>query len=178
MKQVFLAERLVGIPERIKCLLMDQDAACKVYQGINLSNLHSATGIAFHNIADEHPSIVAMLDKYYLDCTGNEPEQYCRDGLLLVNMIRCIPKDSKSMTGNPYYDAWYVYSLKLAKYCGEHHKPVVVMRNRKYEPNLVKCIQIVNDIAVSVEHPVMNVSPTDQEIFFNLVILTQGDSGT
>ena len=77
------------------------------------------------------------------------------------------------MTGNPFYDAWYVYSLKLAKYCGEHHKPVAVICNRKYEPNLVKCIQIVNDKAVSVEHPVMNVSPTDQEIFFNLVILTQ-----
>ena len=172
MKQVFLAERLVGIPDRIKCLIMGQDPVCRVksYQGIHLSNLRSATGIAFHNIGDEHPSIAGMRKNYRLDCKGKEPMQHCKDGKVLVNMIRCIPKDSKSMTGNPYYDAWFVYSLKLAKYCGEHNKPVVVMCNRKYEPNLVKCIQIVNDKAKRVEHPAMNVSPKDQKTFIDLVL--------
>jgi len=44
------------------------------------------------------------------------------------------------MTGSPYYDAfWFVYSLK---YCGEHHKPVVVMCNKNYDPNLVKLYKL------------------------------------
>ena len=58
-----------------------QDPACKESSN-NLSNLRSATGVAFHNIGDDHPSIVRMDEKYDLDCTCDKPIQYCRDGLL------------------------------------------------------------------------------------------------
>ena len=72
-----------------------------------------------------------------LDCRGEQPIQHCKDGILLVNMIRCIPKSSKSTAGNPFYDAWFVYTLKLVNYFGEQHKPVIIMCNKDYEPNLV-----------------------------------------
>ena len=168
MKQVFLAERLVDFPQKVQCLIMGQDPACKESSN-NLSNLRSATGVAFHNIGDDHSSIVGMNEKYDLDCTGDKPIQYCRDGLLLVNMIRCIPKDSKSMDANPYHDAWFVYSLKLAKYCGEHNKPVVVMCNMDFKPDLLSSIKTVNDKAKRVQHPSYNVNVKDKQTFRRLV---------
>ena len=59
-------------------------------------------------------------------------------------MVQCIPRDNKSVTGNPYDNAgWFMYSLKLAKYCGEHHKLVVVMCNKNYDPNLVKLYKLL-----------------------------------
>ena len=106
MKQVFLAERLIDFPQRVKCLIMGQDPAYKESSN-NPSKLCSATGVSFHNIGDDHSSIVGMDEEYGLDCTGDKPEQYCRYSLL-VNMVRCIPKYSQTMDVNPYYDAWYV----------------------------------------------------------------------
>ena len=85
---------------------------------------------------------------------------------MLVNMVQCIPRDSKSVTGNPYDNAsWFMYSLKLAKYCGEHHTLVVVMCNNSYDPNLVdKVIQIVNSKAKRVEQPAIKSGNSGRQI--------------
>jgi len=67
-----------------------------------MSGLHSTTGITFYNNGDDQPYIVEMSVKYDLDCTGDKPKQNFKDTTLLVNMVQCIPIDSKSMAGNPY----------------------------------------------------------------------------
>ncbi|XP_065893683.1 uncharacterized protein [Dysidea avara] len=145
MAKVFDAERFIGFPEQVNFLIMGQDPISKDSrsQDINLSTLRSATGIAFHNV--DLRSAVRMTTKYGLDCKDDKPIQHCKDGTLMVNMIRCIPRNSQSMASYPFYDAWYVYSLKMAKYFGEHQKPVAVMCNKKCESDLVKHILNVND---------------------------------
>ena len=49
---------------------------------IEISNLHGATIIAFHNIGDNHPSIVRMSEIYGLDADNHI--QYCSNDILLV----------------------------------------------------------------------------------------------
>ena len=166
MKDVFRAEKLVETPERVRCLIMGQDP---VGRG-DASYLRKATGIAFHKIGDRNPSILGMRQKYGLDCSGEKPIQHCKDGKLLVNMIRCIPLGAWSMNNNPFYDAWFVYSLKLANYFGENNKPVVVTCNRNYSPSLMKYILQVNPQAERVQHPGYDVEQVDKETFEELIV--------
>ena len=61
-----------------------------------------------------------------------------------VNMIRCIPLNSQSMTKNCFYDAWFTYTLKISEYFGKTNIPVLVMCDNSLNPNLVKYILTVN----------------------------------
>ena len=170
MKQVFIAERLVGSPEKVKCILMGQDPVYKKNQsiGIYLSHLRAATGIAFHNIGDGNKSIQGMTTQYGLDCTGDWPIEYCEQGLLLVNMIRCVPKRGKSMDHNPCYDAWFAYTLQLSK-CFD--KRVVVMYNKNYTPtaNLVKFMLKLIPRDNNVQHPAYVSGEEYRNEFYNLL---------
>ena len=114
MKQIFYPEKLVKSPDRVHCLIMGQDPVSTTY---NDNILRGGTGVAFHNTNENSVirSIENMSSKYRLDCTGDWPIQYCNDGIVLVNMVRCIPKNGYSMTGYCFYNSWLVYSLKLAK---------------------------------------------------------------
>ena len=130
-KGVFYAERLVDDPRNVKYLLLGQDP-------VATKASRKATGIAFHNIGDNNPSITGMSN-YHLDCKGNKPKEYCkqRPGLLLVNTIRCIFEGGKSMDGNICHLAWTAYTLKLAHYFGTHNdKDVMVFCNPDFKPCL------------------------------------------
>ena len=170
MKQVFVAERLVKNPDGVYCLLMGQDPVSNSGYGICL---RAATGIAFHNIGDRNKSIEGMTTQYGLDCTGDWPIEYCKQGLLLVNMIRCIPKGGLSMSGNPYYGAWFVYTLKLSEYFSEKDIPVVMMYNKNFRPtaNLVEYILKIISDDNSVCHPAyaQHINTDDKNKFYKLI---------
>ena len=59
IKGVFYAESQVN-PEDVKCVLMGQDPVSKNTSSMSLHALRNATGIAFHNIGDNNPSIEKM----------------------------------------------------------------------------------------------------------------------
>ena len=133
-KGVFYAESLVGDPKNVQYLLLGQDP---VRASSYRSNPRKATGIAFHNIGDDNPSITGMK-AYQLDCKGNKPEEYCEKGLLLVNMVRCIFQGSKSMEENICHLAWTAYTLKLAHYFGTCNKKYVMVfcKSERFSPRL------------------------------------------
>ena len=179
MKQVFITERLVGSPEKVYCLLMGQDPVCKEnpYRDIYLLNLRAATGIAFHNIGDENPLIKGMTIHYGLDCTGGWPEKYCKQGLLLVNMIRCIHRNDRSTDSNDYYNVWFVYTMKLSMHFSKRKIPVLVLYNLKYKANLVDYIlkeqesqYHLSPTTVAIWHPSCeNKNKKDKNTFHKLV---------
>ena len=116
IKGVFYAESQVN-PEDVKCVLMGQDPVSKNTPSMSLHALRNATGIAFHNIGNNNPSIEKMGTCYGLDFRGENPVQHCRNnGLLLVNMVRCIFHGSNSMDANICREAWTAYTLRLAHY--------------------------------------------------------------
>ena len=121
MKHVFDAERMVS-PENIKYLLFGKDPVSNT----NTYNLN-ATGIAFHAIGNDNPSIQGMKTKYGLDCDGDNPMKYCHDGLLMVNLIRCICEDDESLGKNSCRGAWIAYTLKIIHYFNGKSKPVFVL---------------------------------------------------
>lgn len=136
-KGVFYAESLVDDPNNVQYLLMGQDP---VSMKAPLSKIRKATGIAFHNIGDDNPSIRGM-SIYELDCEGNKPEEYCKKrphGLLLVNMVRCIFNGGKSMDGNICHLAWTAYTLKLAHYFGtcKNKYVMVFSKSEDFKPCL------------------------------------------
>ena len=59
------------------------------------------------------------------------------------------------MSGNPYYGAWFVYTLKLSEYFSKNNIPVAVMYNKNFHPtaNLVKYILKIISEDNSVLHP-------------------------
>ena len=72
------------------------------------------------------------------------------------------------MSGNPYYDAWFVYTLKLSNNFGE--KPILVMCNRDFEANLETNILDSNPEAAKVQHPALKgdeiLDEKDEETLF------------
>ena len=171
IKQVFYAERLVKNPDRVYCVIMGQDPDCNEDDENSLSELRASTGVAFHKIEDL--SIKGITNQYGLDCTDDWPKNYCKDGILLVNMIRCIPLNSQSMTKNCFYDAWFTYTLKISEYFGKTDIPVLVMCDNSLSPNLVKYILTVNSKAKKVQHPA-NISNSadiekDRDTFYKIV---------
>ena len=126
MKQIFYAESLVNI-ENVRCLLLGQDPVSKPNPTIGLTDLRKATGIAFHAIGNDNSSIEGMNEHYGLNCFDDGPIDLCKNGRLLVNMIRCIGRDDWSVSNNSCRGAWISYTLKLAHFfTNELKKPVIV----------------------------------------------------
>ena len=126
MKQIFYAESLVNI-ENVRCLLLGQDPVSKPNQTIGLTDLRKATGIAFHAIGNDNSSIEGMNEHYGLNCFDDGPIDLCKNGRLLVNMIRCIGRNDYSVSNNSCRGAWISYTLKLAHFfTNELKKPVIV----------------------------------------------------
>ena len=126
MKQIFYAESLVNI-ENVRCLLMGQDPVSKPNPTIGLTDLRKATGIAFHAIGNDNSSIEGMNKHYGLNCFDDGPIDLCKNGRLLVNMIRCIGRNDYSVSNNSCRGAWISYTLKLAHFfTNELKKPVII----------------------------------------------------
>ena len=126
MKQIFYAESLVNI-ENVRCLLLGQDPVSKPNPTIGLTDLRKATGIAFHAIGNDNSSIEGMNEHYGLNCFDDGPIDLCKNGRLLVNMIRCIGRNDYSVSNNSCRGAWISYTLKLAHFfTNELKKPVII----------------------------------------------------
>ena len=125
MKQMFYAESLVELKD-VKCLLLGQDPVSRPNATTNLTKLREATGIAFHGIGNGNSSIKRMKDCYNIDCFDNNPIMLCKSGRLMVNMIRTIARDDKSVSMNTYRSAWIAYTLKLSYFLSKKGKPVIV----------------------------------------------------
>ena len=125
MTQVFDAERLVVSPEQVRHLLFGKDPVSKTCT-YDLNRLCRATGIAFHAVGDDNPSIEGMKTRYGLNCDGDNPKQYIRDGLLMINLIRCIGENDESLNRNSCRGAWIAYTLKMIHHFSCKHKPVMV----------------------------------------------------
>jgi len=84
----------------------------------------------------------------------NWPKIYCKDGLLVVNIICCIPINSETMTENPFYDAWFTYTSKISECFGKINIniPVLVMCNNSLSTNLVKYMFKFNSKAKKLQH--------------------------
>ncbi|XP_065895254.1 uncharacterized protein [Dysidea avara] len=146
LQYVFYAETLVERPQRVQHIIMGHDPVSKP------PSLYGSTGIAFHNVGNGNPSVQGMK-KYGLNCDDDHPISYCEQGLLLVNMIRCICLRDESLTGNRCYDAWFVYTLKLAKYFSERRTPFLVTSSSK--DYLLTCIEkVYNNKLQRLPHPV------------------------
>ena len=131
---VFFAESQVS-PEKVKCLLLGQDPVPKHFP---VPGMRKATGIAFHNIGNNNPSVFNMDKHYKLDCSDDKPITHCSRGILIVNMIRCIFKDSNSMSQNIFRIAWTLYTLKLAHHFSQQEKvsKIIVFCLSPYQPDL------------------------------------------
>jgi len=128
VKEVFYEERKYSSPDKLPCLIMGTSPCSK---GQNLPILRVAE-IDF----DDSLMNVTYNQKF-------KDEKYMR-----CNMVRCIGKEDMSMEESTYYDAWVVYTVKLAKYLGEKHIPCMIAA--KEETNLVKLIKMVNsDISLA-----------------------------
>ena len=57
-----------------------------------------------------------MNEHYGLNCFDDGPIDLCKNGRLLVNMIRCIGRDDYSVSNNSCRGAWISYTLKLAHF--------------------------------------------------------------
>ena len=125
MKHIFDAERMVS-PKYVQYLLFGKDPISNTHT-YGLNTLCKASGIAFHAIGNDNPSIQGMKTKYGLDCDGDNPMKYCHDGLLMVNLIRCICEDDESLGKNSCCGAWIAYTLKIIHYFSRKNKPVIVL---------------------------------------------------
>ena len=125
MKQIFYAETLVE-PSAVKHLLLGQDPPAGAYYAKYLSK---TTGIAFHapGAAEIISSITKIKERYGLNCDDNNPKEYCQNGLLMVNMIRCIPHGNDSVSKNRLRNAWIAYTLKLVHYFSSRQVPVIML---------------------------------------------------
>ena len=125
MKHIFDVERMVS-PEHVQHLLFGKDPISDTHT-YGLNTLSNASGIAFHAIGNDSPSIQGMKANYGLDCDGDNPMRYCHDGLLMVNLIRCICEDNESLAKNSFRGAWITYTLKVIHHFSIKNKPVIVL---------------------------------------------------
>ena len=125
MKQVFYAETLVS-PDKVRCFMLGQDPVSIPNETIGLAALRNATGVAFHGIGNDNSSIEGMYQHYGINCYDDGPIDLCKDGKLLVNMIRCIGFKDWSVSNNSCRGAWAAYTLKLAHHFTKQNKPVIV----------------------------------------------------
>ena len=110
----------------------------------HLVKLHEATGIS--NIGDNQQSIKPGTDL----TKSKKHSDHCKAGLLLVNMIRCITRNGRSMNTNDYYYAWFCYTLRLVQYCASNNKPVVLSSSSNNDNNLVRNIRAIKSDVVEI----------------------------
>lgn len=125
MKQIFYAESFVKLKD-VKCLLLGQDPVSTPNETTDLTDLRKATGIAFHGIGNDNSSIEGMKEHYGINCFDDGPIDLCKSGQLLVNMIRTIGINDRSVSNNSCRGAWIAYTLRLAHYFTKKGKPVIV----------------------------------------------------
>ena len=125
MKQMFYGESLVDLKD-VKCLLLGQDPVSTPNETTDLTDLRKATGVAFHGIGNDNSSIEGMNEHYGINCFDDGPIDLCRDGQLIINMIRTIGIMDRSVSNNSCRGAWIAYTLKLAHYLTKKGKPVIV----------------------------------------------------
>ena len=125
MKQMFYAESLVNLKD-VKCLLLGQDPVSTPNETTDLTDLRKATGVAFHGIGNDNSSIEGMKKHYEINCFDDGPIDLCKNGQLLVNMIRTIGIKDWSVSNNSCRGAWITYTLKLAHFLSKKGKPVIV----------------------------------------------------
>ena len=125
MKHVFDAERLVS-PGHVQYILFGQDPLSKT-NAYNLNQLCKTTGIAFYAVGNDNPSLQGMKTHYGLDCDGDNPMKYCSDGLLMVNLIRCIAEDDEPLSKNTYRGAWITYTLKIIHHFSRRNKTMIML---------------------------------------------------
>ena len=152
LKEVFYAERLIKDPSELVSVIMGQNPVSQAHEK-KLWRLRGATGVAFHRIGNGNASIRGMTEKYKVDCTWNMPVDYCIGGTLLVNMIRCIQINDETMRKNSCYDAWVIYTVKIAKYIAEYPVSRYLLIASKDDSELVKYIKAVNENCYQVRHP-------------------------
>lgn len=155
--QAFDAERLVS-PEHVRYLLFGKDPVSKTYTTrYSQSKLCKATGIAFHAVGDDNPSIRGMKTRYGLDCDGDNPKQYCRGGLLMVNLIRCIGENDTSLNKNSCRGAWIAYTLKLIDYFSstDTGKPVILLTKAGTPLTTMYIPAVCHSHLLQVPHPSM-----------------------
>lgn len=128
IKQIFEVERYLKSPDNVKLVVLGMDPVSDT-ERYGREMLCKATGVAFHGIGSDNASIRGMKDHYKLDCSDDNPIKYCKDGLLLVNMVRCIGENDDSLTNNSCYGAWIGYTLKMIHYFSspERNKSVFVL---------------------------------------------------
>ena len=125
MKQAFDVERLVS-PERVQHLLFGKDPVSKT-EWYGRDRLCKATGVAFYGIGNDNASIEGMKTNYGLDCRDENPIKYCKEGLIIVNLIRCIGENDRAMKDNSCRGVWMAYTLKLIHHFSGNSKPVIVL---------------------------------------------------
>ena len=128
IKQIFEVERYLTSPDNVKLVLLGMDPVSDT-ERYGREMLCKATGVAFHGIGSDNASIKGMKDHYKLDCSDEKPIKYCKDGLLLVNLVRCIGENDDSLTNNSCYGAWIGYTLKMIHYfsSAQRNKSVIVV---------------------------------------------------
>lgn len=128
IKQLFETERYLDNPGEVKVLLFGMDPVSDT-ENYGLQRLCQATGVAFHAVGNDNPSIKGMKTHYGLDCDDDNPIAYCQKGLMMVNMIRCIGECDDSLTNNSCYRAWIAYTLRIIHYFSScpRSKPVLVL---------------------------------------------------
>ena len=112
---MFYGESLVDLKD-VKCLLLGQDPVSTPNETTDLTDLHKATGVAFHGIGNDNSSIEGMNEHYGINCFDGGPIDLCRYGQLIINMIRTIGIKDWSVSNNSCCGAWIAYTLKLAHY--------------------------------------------------------------
>ena len=152
MRQAFDAERLAMSPERVQHLLFGKDPVSKT-STYGLNELCKATGIAFHAVGDDNPSIKGMKTHYGLNCDGDNPKQYISSGLFMVNLIRCIGENDESLSRNSCRGAWIAYTLKIIHHFSCKHKPVMVFTTASSALPEIYIPAVCSGDIVRVPHP-------------------------
>ena len=151
MRQAFDAERLV-IPENVNHLLFGKDPVSNTGT-YDLSMLCKADGIAFHAVGNDNPSIEGMRTRYGLDCNDDNPEEYVKNGLLMVNLIRCIGENDSSLSKNSCRGAWIAYTLKIIHHFSSINKPIIVLTEASSVLPGIYIPAVCNGDIVKAPHP-------------------------
>ena len=149
IRQNFEAERYLSDPADVKHLLFGIDPVSKTYS-YDLKVLCRATGIAFHAVGNDNRSIEGMKTHYGLNCDDDNPIKYCKNGLLMTNMVRCIRENDRSLTNNSCRRAWVAYTLRIMHYFSSspRRKPIFVLTSsssamtKLYIPNVCEGVYV------------------------------------
>ena len=107
----------------------------------------------------------------------------CKQGILLVNMVRCIGKDDDPMIANTCYDAWLAYTLKMMQYCAEKKIPAIILC-QTCENSLLLYMQKIYPMEKMEHRSILDVSGAQREMIHQIMrpwsnyIITQTHTST